>query len=77
MSNPRWHRANQKLAFKFFGPFKIIAKIGAAAYRLDLPESSAVHPMFHVSQLKEFVGPQHQVTPNIPSALQSFQVPGC
>lgn len=29
-------RSNQKLAFKFFGPFKIIGKIGAVAYKLQL-----------------------------------------
>lgn len=35
-------RANQKLAFKFFGPFKIIRKVGDVAYRLLLPDSTTV-----------------------------------
>ena len=39
-------RANQKLAFKYYGPFKVIACIGSVAYKLELPTSSTVHPVF-------------------------------
>ena len=42
-------RANQKLAFKFFGPFQVIARVGDVAYKLKLSEDLAIHPVFHVS----------------------------
>jgi hypothetical protein len=49
-------RAN--LAFKFFGPFPVIRWVGVVAYKLGLPTSSSVHPVFHVSQLKKVMGDQ-------------------
>lgn len=49
-------RKNQKLGIRYFGPFHIIARIGAAAYRLQLPETTKIHSVFHISQLKPFRG---------------------
>src|SRR5262249_35810758 len=46
----------QKMAHKYYGPVKIIDKIRAVAYRLDLPIGFEIHPTFHVSQLKNYHG---------------------
>lgn len=39
-------RINAKLAAKYFGPYPVVERIGAYAYKLKLPEDSRVHPIF-------------------------------
>ena len=67
-------RANQKLAFKFFGPFQVIGRVGAVTCKLKLPENSAIHPIFHVSQLKTAIPTSHSVA-NLPHTLNGLQIP--
>nr|KYP37702.1 hypothetical protein KK1_041088 [Cajanus cajan] len=49
-------RSNAKVAPKYFGPYKIIDKIGQVAYKVELPTSARIHNVFHVSQLKKYMG---------------------
>ncbi|GJY27761.1 putative reverse transcriptase domain-containing protein, partial [Tanacetum coccineum] len=43
-----------KLNPRYIGPFRIIAKVGTVAYRLEIPEQlSRVHSTFHISKLKK------------------------
>jgi hypothetical protein len=43
-----------KLAPRYIGPYQILSRRGEVANQLSLPENlSAVHDVFHVSQLKK------------------------
>ncbi|GLT69981.1 hypothetical protein SLA2020_420890 [Shorea laevis] len=60
---PTWYRQhsvtkrfNQKVSPKFYGPYRIVAKVGSVAYRLALPPKAKIHDVFHVSVLKKWVG---------------------
>ncbi|GKC68033.1 transposon Tf2-12 polyprotein [Tanacetum coccineum] len=45
-------RLSAKIGPKFFGPYKILERVGPVAYRLELPPEALIHNVFHVSLLK-------------------------
>jgi hypothetical protein len=54
MKGVSWFGVKGKLAPRYIGLFAILERCGQLAYRLQLLESlSAVHNVFHVSQLKK------------------------
>ena len=58
-------RPCHKLCPKSFGPFKVVERISANAFRLDLPRTLHCHPVFNVTALKK----------NFPSDMEGRNVP--
>ena len=44
-----------KLEPRYYGPFKILSRIGQVAYQLALPQNLQIHNVFHISVLKRYV----------------------
>ena len=42
-------KKDNKLSPKYYGPYKVLQNIGSMTYKLELPASSQVHQVFHVS----------------------------
>ncbi|KAB5587867.1 Retrotransposable element Tf2 [Ceratobasidium theobromae] len=52
--NIQTDRPSRKLAHKNLGPFEIIEQVGTHAFKLSLPPSMKVHPVFHVTLLRPY-----------------------
>lgn len=59
--------SSHKLSPKLYGPFRILDKMGAVSYKLELPPSAKIHNVFHVSQLK-----RSTTNPTEPASLPQF-----
>ena len=49
--NIRTQRPAKKLDSKQLGPFKVVAAVGRRSYKLELPPSMRIHPVFHTDLL--------------------------
>ncbi|XP_059068313.1 uncharacterized protein LOC131858861 [Cryptomeria japonica] len=48
----------EKLKPRFYGPYKVLRRIGEVAYEIELQKNSKIHNVFHVSRLKKVLGQQ-------------------
>ena len=63
----RQAKKDNKLSPKYYGPYKVLQNIGTIlAYKLELPASSRVHPVLHVSCLKKVIGENFPVQKILP-----------
>jgi len=68
LQNVKTRRPSKKLDIRWSGPYRVSAKVGNLAYRLELPASMKIHNVFHISLLRHFESP---VIPG-----QSYDPPG-
>ena len=64
--NLNQHRPSKKLSHKAIGPFRISELVGKQAYRLNLPTTYRIHPVFHVSLLEPYQRGRNSDIPKYP-----------
>ncbi|KAA0043436.1 disease resistance protein [Cucumis melo var. makuwa] len=64
----------EKLAPKYYEPYRIKEEIGEVVYRLELPPEAAIHDVFHISQLKLKLGKQQRVQHQHPKLIEEFEL---
>jgi hypothetical protein len=61
-------------SIQFYGPFKVLERVGDVAYKLHLPGTASIHPVIHISQLKEHVGKNAIPLPHVPLVTQDGKI---
>lgn len=78
--NIKSQRPTGKLDYRKLGPFKIIEIIGTRSYKLDLPATMKIHPVFHTNLLEPYKEdviegrPQTELPPIIVDEHEEFEV---
>lgn len=64
----------KKLLPRKLGPYTVIDKVGKVDYKLDLPKTLRVHPVFHIDRLSLWKG--NEVNGKLPPPPEPVEVEG-
>jgi ribosomal protein L21E len=62
-------RPSAKISLRYYGPYKVLVRVGEAAYKIQLSVGSKIHDVFHVSQLKPFTANYTPVFADLPVTM--------
>jgi hypothetical protein len=57
---------SMKIQTKYYGPFRVLEKFGAVAYKIQFPDTKNIQNVFHVGQLKKHLCPMAMLQANLP-----------
>lgn len=61
--------AYHKLHPKYYGPFEVLEKVRAMAYKIKFPLGSKIHHVFHMSFFKKHLGARVEPLPLLPLVI--------
>jgi hypothetical protein len=64
-----------KLVPKYYGPYRVLERIGGLAYRLQLPAHACLHDVFHIAFLKKYTSAEPATIPPLPPIMCGRAVP--
>jgi hypothetical protein len=64
----------EKLKPRFYGPYRVVWRVGKVDYELKLLEGSKIHNVFHVSYLKKALGQQVTTSAELPPLDEEGQL---
>lgn len=70
-------RKNFKLNPRYSGPYQVMEKIVALTYKIKLPRSSTIHPIFHVLLLIKKVGDTNIVSSTLSIVDEAKRIKVC
>jgi hypothetical protein len=64
----------ENLKLRFYGPYRIMRRVGEVSYKLELPKERKIHNVFHVSCLKKVVGQFINTSEDLPPLDEEGQL---